>query len=132
MVTTGIMRSEAGSARVAWVLIFVGVALLVFVGLSLSLRAIGGSAMSWCLVDASSSGAVDSGRPEDDPTFRYTVFPFGLECSLFAGDGRPRVNDFLDLGTVPLYAGISCLLVGSFVLLRHRPREPRSSDELSR
>ncbi|GAA1528363.1 hypothetical protein GCM10009761_32110 [Agromyces terreus] len=114
------MRSQTRSGRIAWLLIVIGVALLVFVVLSLWFRAIGGSAMEWCLVDASAPGAVDSGRSEDDPTFRYTVFPFGLECSLFAGDERPRVTDFLDLGTVPLYGGITCLLAGIILLIRDR------------
>lgn len=114
------MRSQVRSRRIAWILTIIGLALIVVVVLSLWFRGFGGSAMAWCLSDASAPGEIETGRPEDNPIVRHTLFPFGLECSLFAGDGQPRVADFLDLGTVPLYAGITCLLAGIIILMRGR------------
>jgi hypothetical protein len=67
-------------------------------------------------------GTLESESPATRATVRSSFFPFGAECSYFAGYGQPRVTSFQDFGTIPITIGVALLCAAAVAHARDATR----------
>jgi hypothetical protein len=101
--------------------------MLVFVALVATLYLSANSRLDIC-TDLNVRGAAGNESPRTLPTAEPSLFPPGIRCSFYAGEGKERIVAVNDAGlTGPFIVGCSLIIAGTIVQIRYRWRQTKAA-----